>query len=311
MKIKQLVEKLKDEMPEGLDELETLRYIYIYIGKNKRFDPVYYFGNRKEREKIYMLSHKNMYNEEFLTGKRELICTSISSSLKLVSKEFGIEVEVLKDEVGIGAHAHNIARLKDGRVICMDLQQDLKYIHMNEKTKNFGIGWSFYTPIPDSDLEVIDKKVNYEYEKEDQMSELIAKIRTMKKKHAFRYLLENPYFNEKIKNEDGYMEAFSYAISVINQTGIKSYAKIVNCYRDENTNKEPLEKRQYSMLIYANDDNDFPMYIFKKKEGKFVPISIERLKSLIAQGMKLVDDMHLTKLKRYMNKNDEELSKDI
>ena len=140
MKINQLVEKIKDEMPEGLDELETLRKIYIYIGKNKRFDPEYYYGNRKTREKIYKLSQNKMHDEEFLTEKRELICLTIANELKLVAKAFGIDVETVKD-TDDAKHLYNIARLKNKVIIGLDLQNDLTAIHTNQSTNKFAQGF--------------------------------------------------------------------------------------------------------------------------------------------------------------------------
>lgn len=112
MKIKQLVQEIREQMPEGLNELETLRYIYIYLGKRKNFNPTYYFGNSKTRKQIYALANKEINNEEFLTEKRNLICTSISSLLKKVAREFDIDVDLYKEEEGNGAHIHNIAHLK-------------------------------------------------------------------------------------------------------------------------------------------------------------------------------------------------------
>ena len=81
-----------------------------------------------------------MYDEEFLTEKRELLCITIASELKLVAKEFGIDVEVVKDDDD-PKHLYNIARLKNKVTIGLDLQNDLMAIHTNQSTNKFAQGF--------------------------------------------------------------------------------------------------------------------------------------------------------------------------
>ena len=305
MKIKQLAEKIKNEMPKDLDEIETLRYIYIYIGKNKRFDPEYYYGNRKTREKIYRLSRSKMHDEEFLTEKRELICLTIANELKLVAKEFGIDVEVVKDDDD-SKHLYNIARLKNKVTIGLDLQNDLAAIHTNQSTNKFAQGFFGYHTLTDTELGLIDEKIGYkkvnENYKEEQIYKLMLKTSNMGKFDKFKCMFEDSNFNETVKNTDGYVEAVGYVLKVIEALKLKSFAKIVTCYRDNDIYNQPLDNRQYSMLAYIKEKSNFAMYMFKKKDGKFVPISPVRLQNLTAQGMKIKEDQYSKELKYHISK---------
>ena len=161
MKVKQLAQEIKEQMPDGLNELEILRYIYIYIGKRKNFNPEYYFGNSKTKKQIYMLTNKEINNEEFLTEKRNLVCTSIASLFKKVAREFDIDVDLFKEENENGAHIYNIAHLKGLKTIKLDLQMDLNNIHSNKRTEYFGPITYLWDGLEEKEIEKIDKKIGY------------------------------------------------------------------------------------------------------------------------------------------------------
>lgn len=298
MKIKQVAEKIRNEMPEGLDELETLRYIYIYLGKQKRFDPMYCFADEKNKKKIYMLSKQKMHDEEYLTEKRELVCTTISALLRLVAKEFDIRLELSKDEDN---HTYNVAILKNGIRILVDLQQDLKFIHTNQRTENFGQGNYGYYDISEYELEAIDEKIGYKKRNEDykdeQIYQLARSARKKKKLVALSYIVENEEFNQTIQNSDGYMESISYIKRVFREANILDFVRIVTCSKSETSN---LEEKQYTPLLFAKYKSEYAMYIFKKKEGKFVDISPERFKKLLNLGMRVNDDIYSKELMNFI-----------
>ncbi len=50
---KDLVESIIQNMPDGLTKLEKARYIYIELGKQRKFDTRYYYGNRSSQRKAY------------------------------------------------------------------------------------------------------------------------------------------------------------------------------------------------------------------------------------------------------------------
>ncbi len=297
MKIKDMAEEIKKQMPKDLNELEMLRYIYIYIGKRKSFDPRYYFGNSETRNKIYRLASQKIRDENFLVENKELICTSISNTLRLVAKEFGIELALQKDEKGVGAHMYNLAKLKDGRVIKLDLQRDLGDIHIGHITRNFGDLEVFCNCISDEELEKIDEKIGYKKEnyKGNNIAILRKQTQNMKVLDAIRFVLNSDKFNTVLKEAEGYIELLDYVKTALQYCTGEINPPVINCYRDENINKQALDKRQYSMCIYAEKGNDFNIYLFKKKERRFVEVTPERMIRLVNEGLKIENKSHNSK----------------
>ncbi len=166
-----------------------------------------------------------------------------------------------------------------------------------------------YYTITDTELALIDEKIGYkkvnENYQETQIYELMLKTTNMGRFDKFKCMFEDSNFNETVKNTDGYVETMMYVLEVMEALKLKNVAKIVTCYRDNDIYNKPLEDRQYSMLAYIKEKGNFAMYMFKKKEGKFVPISPVRLQNLIAQGMKIKDDQYSKQLKYHINKMQE------
>ena len=287
MKIKQMASEIKKQMPKGLNEIETLRYIYIYLGKKKTFSTTYYFGNKQTKKEIYRLSQMLKDDEEFLTEQKDLTCITLATTLKLLAKEFGIKVETVKELTSNCAHTTNEAILKDGRKIYLDLLDDLCFIHTDRRTQNFGDDYT----VSYDELKKIDEKIGYKprnkaYSNED-IEVLCKQTESMKSLDKVRFVLQSDVFNETLQKTDGYLEISDYVKTVLREvTGL--FNKVIDCYRDEDINQQPLEKRQYSMCIYAKDNhNNFDIYMFKKKERKFVQLTPERMKRLINQGLKI------------------------
>ena len=134
---KELIEELKQNMPQGLSELEIARYVYIKLGEKKAFDTKFFYGNSKMKNKIYISARKTDYNTEEVAQKRTIICVSISYLLRDILKEFGIESIVVNPYEG-DKHTRNIIQLSDGRRIQADLQVDLQNIQSKMKTQKFG-----------------------------------------------------------------------------------------------------------------------------------------------------------------------------
>lgn len=316
MKVKQLVQDIKEQMPEDLNELETLRYIYIYIGKRKNFNPEYYFGNSKTRRQIYMLSNKEIDNEEFLTEKRNLICSSIASLFKKVAREFDIDVDLFKEDNGNGAHVYNIVHLKKGRTIKVDLQRDLKNIHSNRRTEYFGPVTFLWDGLEEEEIEEADKKIGYKKKgknyKDDDIKLLKNQLKGMNRRDAVNFLLGNKEFLEGLDEEEGYVEASSYVrttfANCLNKWKNDIPPYVIHCYRDEDIHKQPLQERQHSMCIFNKYKGDYDIYMYRKKQKVFEKVSPERMKKLIEQGLK-VDETSIF-AKELLNHIDKDTSKE-
>ncbi len=293
MKVKQLAQEIKEQMPDGLNELEILRYIYIYIGKRKNFNPEYYFGNSKTKKQIYMLTNKEINNEEFLTEKRNLVCTSIASLFKKVAREFDIDVDLFKEENENGAHIYNIAHLKGLKTIKLDLQMDLNNIHSNKRTEYFGPITYLWDGLEEKEIEKIDKKIGYKKKgknyKDDDIELLMKQVKNKNSKDALEFLLGNEKFLEGLNEEEGYVEAIAYVRTAfdLNKWRYDTYPYLIHCYRDEDIYKRPLKERQYSMCIMNKYKGDYDIYMYRKKQRVFERVSPKRMKKLMEQGLKI------------------------
>lgn len=296
MKIKKLVEEIKETMPEGLNELEQLRYIYLSIGKRKSFDPVYYFGNSKTKSKICRLAEKVSLNRDYLAQKRELVCITISNMLMIVAKEFGIRVVCIKDLMEKGerySHIFNKAFLKDGQIIKMDLQLDLRYIQTGRKTKFFGKDEFGNCQIDEDRLKEIDEKIGYKNPQKDYKDEEMRKIaeivKEMKNEDAIEYVLSNNEIVETIE-KTGYIEGTKYLRDVFEMcNGCRSdkiKISMAHCFREINVDGNGIPCRQYSVCLHLKDKKQDKLYLYKKKTKSFTEVSSERMARLMREGLK-------------------------
>jgi hypothetical protein len=157
------IERMKIETA-GFSELETIRYIYIDLGKRLTFDPNFYRGNSSQKTRAYRDSEKVDAPEKGMeTGV--IICKTSSRILEMVLNSLGIKTSIVSahdTENERCDHVYNVVRLKDGKLISIDLQLDLNSIQSHSRTKFFGLDeWEKSPIINRFELEQIDKKIGY------------------------------------------------------------------------------------------------------------------------------------------------------
>lgn len=162
MNKEEFIEKLKQNMPEGLNEIETAKYIYIELGKEKAFDEKYFFGNSKTRRQIYKLAEQTNHFTDSVVKNKKIICVSLTYLYRDILKDFGINSIVAED----GDHKYPIILLKDKmQMIKADLQQDLYNIQTKSKMQYFGTRSKYESydviPIDEEYLREIDEKIGY------------------------------------------------------------------------------------------------------------------------------------------------------
>ena len=139
---KDLVESIKQNMPDGLTQLEKARYIYIELGKQRRFDVRFYYGNSETRKRIKRLAMQAKHNPEMYRNQKSIVCISISYLYQSILKDYGIKCEVTSEDEYSSGHIMPILYLEDekrGRMkIKADLQRDISWIQAGMITDNFG-----------------------------------------------------------------------------------------------------------------------------------------------------------------------------
>lgn len=294
---KDLIESIRQNIPEGLSQIELVRYIYIELGKQRRFDPKYYYGNNRTKKKIYALAQDSKRNPKKFHNKKTLICVSISYLYKDILEEFGISSKVVIDDNLLDGHVMPVIELNDETKekirIKADLQRDLEYIQTGMKTKYFGTleeGEIGFDEIDEQELKKIDMKIGYI--KDDYKDEDIQKIFTeIKEKNASDSLwiiLQDPriYLNT---NFNGIVEKRKYYRFLLDNL-LKQYMNkkifMFTCYRekvDENDEKQ----RDYTLCAYSYEKNQCMPYLYSNKEERFIPVNIEKLAKLEQEGLVL------------------------
>ncbi len=311
---KQLIETIRRTMPK-LDEsdpdkeLKIALHIYITIGKQKAFDEKYYFGDSETAKKIEQLAKRSIRHPEEFVPKRKIVCISISYLYKDILREFGINASVIKPD-NEDKHVLPVIKLKDGRKIKADIQQDLYLIQTKSRLKNIT---SVRSPFGDKELtpEQLTKilidigyiKDEKEY-RDEKIEEVKKEISYKDAQEALSKILEDKRICE-IEDELGYVEATKYYKSILNiivpQYLDKKIFK-VDCYR-EKENKE----KDYSICLYAEERGEIKPYIFSNKLNRFVKTDLEQLNQWQKEGL-VIGIGHKRdgskKLKKYIKKQE-------
>lgn len=289
---KDLVESIKQNMPEGLTELEKARYVYIEIGKQKAFDPQYYYGNARTQKRIFLESHEASQNPEKFHNKRTLVCVSLTYVYLSVLRDLGIECYTMSDDDG---HMYNRILLNDenGQKIRIraDLSNDLKNIQAGLEPDQFGTtepGYDYYDTIDKQELKEIDKKIGYiedEYRNINELQEITA---GMTATEGLKTILQDPriYGNT---NFQGHIERRAYYGKVINSLMHYYYRKkifLFSGYMDKEDKQEPNGKRRtYSLCAFSYEKNQITPYLYSIPAQRFIPVSMEQLVEFKKAGL--------------------------
>lgn len=288
---KELVEQIKQSMPEGLNEIEITRFIYIYLGREKAFDTRYFYGNGRTRKKLYSLAQKTKGNTEEVAEKRTIICVSLSYLFQDILEEFGIKCTVVLDEDYDDRHIMPIVTLSNGAELKADLQLDLQNIQAGQSTNHFGVKYEMYNfyEIPKEELKQIDQKIGYI--ENDYRDEQIRKLRTdidkMDAHQTLEYILLNPAIYKGVEMY-GQVERRKYYNHILNTlAGAYRRKKIYmfTCYRQRED-----DTRDYSLCVYSWERDEIKPYVYSEKEERFLPISIEKLIELEEEGLVINPD---------------------
>ena len=269
------------EHTKGLTELEAIRYVYLDLGKRFSFDKRFYAGNSSQKRAAY--SDSGLFDApEQSMASGIIICKTSSRIVEAVLRALGVKTNcytVYDDTDKQHPHVYNICQLKDGRLISLDLQQDLNNIQSHSRTKFFGL-----TPNQSGEvftrfeIEQIDKKLGYISEKDYYSDSYID----MMKYHAD--MIDD--FFEKIDFVLGNLEIFENRCmeypernwyhkkileEVLPRHELKK-VKFMKCYY-----KGPSGQRNYRNYIGIERGENPIFYRYNIEEGKYDQITHEEL----------------------------------
>lgn len=279
------------------NEIEIVRYIYLDLGKNLSFDPKYIpFGNSRYRQNLYKYQSHNVCDLNECMEKHTAICKSIAYILRYLYSKFNIETEVCIDQEDIrkNKHMYNLVKLKDGRNIIIDLQEDIRNIQLNYFTTGFGL--DFEKPenylICYSEIMSIDKKLNYITDKKPYTDEYLLLLHQLVDgisdfNTKLEIILENidPYdtshmgYTDRQWNHKRVFEEF-FSEEEFNYDDFKpGKIRFVDCHIVEDGNL------RYICFLQILDGKNYSYYIYNEKEYKYEKISIDEIAKMYDGGL--------------------------
>lgn len=296
-----MVQKLKSEMPKGLNEIEVAKYIYIELGKIKSYDEKYFFGNSKTKSKIYRLARNtpNRINETM--KKKKIVCVSLSYLYRELLKRFNIKSYINYPDIE-GDHVNVVICLNDGNNIKADLQLDLPMIQTRMKTRYFGTKErgeeiESFSEISDEENIEIDKKINYINDEKDYTDEEIKALKQNcqgKSPTEISKIIINNQAVNNLPTDMGYVERSKYYIGLFRLCMPRKNFDIVHCYRyDKNEDEE--QDKKYKMILSVYDRrNTLATYTFSEKVNGFIPIEPSILKQIAFNENPKLDSSNTT-----------------
>ena len=329
---KQLVEHIKQVMPNDFDEIETLAFIENEIAKQISFDEQYLWGDRETKEKIYKLAKTEAQRPKKET-KKKLICVTMAELFGYVAKEFGYEVMYQtripgqEDKTGENdifrkvspkkqEHVYPIVKLSNGTFIKVDIQSDLYRLQTRSKPKEFGFDkiqnkdGIRTSMIDNSTIERVFRKIYNLDENERFTDEYImvfsAMLRCQRKTpiEMLEFFINDPKIQQELQSARC-VEAnklyrkilsLSYDIVVLNQFYQDNNKAIIEeCILSDNKGH-----KRYSFCIYAEKDEEKRFYVYSKKSRRMVNLSQEEIQQIKGQVMNVKFRWRPSELKNSM-----------
>lgn len=318
---KQLVEHIRQTMPQNYNEYEKLAFIEMQVAKYISFDEKYLWGDIGTKEKIYKLAKKEVQKPQEEV-KRKLICVTMAELFGYVAKEFGFDIRYQKrtpgDNIKAGdkeifkeisgqkqEHVCPIVGLSNGQYIEVDIQDDLARLQTHSKPKSFGANRHGIKSDNGVKIEILDshlvdstfRKVYQLQEKERFTDEYImvfsAMLRCQNRTpiEMIEFFMNDPKIQKQLQNTKC-IEAnklykaillVCYDVKIGKQFSKKEHMAIIDeCILLDNEGR-----KRYSFCVYAEDDEQQKFYVYSKKSKRMVSLSQEEIQQMSAQDMKV------------------------
>ena len=156
-------DKIIEDIPKELNQIEMARYIYIQLGKYFSYDEKY-ITSESDEEKIEIFDRdiEDIENDK-------VVCTSLSRIYERLLKRVGINAKTVLIPCERLGHAFNEIEI-DVKKYFTGLIRDLMNIKTGFKTNEFMIDNpdrfgedSEFTALSDEELKKIDDKIGYTY----------------------------------------------------------------------------------------------------------------------------------------------------
>lgn len=313
-KLEKYIKEVKRKT-EGYSDIEKLRYVYLDLGKRFAFDLNFSFGNSRMKKEIY--DHSGFQEElEKSMEDNTIICKSISYIYEYIVKQLGIKAEsiIAPEDYRKYPHMYNIITTKEDKKYKFDLQEDMRYIKANMRTKHFGEAIDEEQDlVTRKELENIDRKLQYINKDQyytDEYLELIKlnmqMFENLEEKAEFVFNNLDAYVNKNMKYADRRwrMEDIigtDYQEGLIFSKEDKKKINIVDCYKKINGEKK------YKLGITVAKKNGIDVYMFSEEMNSFEKLTLEQFAEQVENG--LVNIQGIQGLKAILRNRKEEKEK--
>ena len=283
MKVKELIKKASEDPNYiNLPEISMIKKIYIELGLNRTFSPEYYFGNSKTKAKIYSLAESKSKIAERVDNKT-IICCSLARQFEYLFRELGYYCTVIKED---HEHVYNLLRLKDGRLIGLDLQRDLEFIQTGRRTRFFGATENknnLLSIISDEEQIKIDRDIRYpntngEYN-DKRLDQIKKNLKGLSLGNRIKLFLQNEDILQMTISA-GYMQKYAFYYNMIKELAeddMWQKVYIIPC-RTEN---------DYTNIIYVKEKNSSEAFIYSQKNQSYMGLKLSTIPKLEEQGLRI------------------------
>lgn len=332
---KELVDYIRQIMPDNLNEIEKLAFIENEVAKQISFDEKYLWGDTQTREKIYKLAKREAQVPKQKIEKK-LICVTMAELFGYVAKQFGYKVLYQKrtKEHGIKSgeneifenisiekleHVCPLVGLSDEKYIEVDIQDDLARLQTNSMPKAFASerhgtkisNGVMVEILAKHTVEDVFRKI-YGLEQEEEFTDqhimtLARRYRFQNKSsiEMFEIYIEDPIIKKQLGDVKCIEANKLYKAILIACYGFSSNGKEF----EKNENKAIIEecilsnnegRKRYSFCIYAEDNKQKIFYVYSKKSKKMIKLTQEEIKQMTGQIMNIGVKERQSKLKDNM-----------
>lgn len=301
------IKYIKNEVSNNniTDELHIIKFVYFDLGKRLSFDLNFKpFGNSRYKQNLYRYHCVKKEDLDLCIENNIGICKSMARILQQVLVEFGIDVEVITDDLTIMEfgvekfkypHVYNIIHLNDGRSFVVDLQEDIRNIRKNNFTKSFGTkdAKSYDYVISRDEQRKVDEDLGYISKSKGYTDEYLYLLHYYVdgEENLFEkvdFVLQNidpyptkgvGYIDRQWQHKDVLEDFFS--ANEFDYTDEYSSIKFIDAYKDVDG------ERIYYCFVQVYIDKVSRIYLYNENESKYEEIGMEELAKMCLDDLVL------------------------
>lgn len=188
---------------------------------------------------------------------------------------------------------------------------DLYNIQTKSKMQFFGTkenyGFDAVDALTSKENIELDKKIGYIKDEQDYRNNAIDRLKEKTNGKNASELLKIVLTDDEVNNFDNkleYVEIVKYYKAILNYLDRKLLNKKIfsmNCYKQNDDGE-----KEYSLCLYSVEKEGIDLYIFSKKENRFMQVEIPKIEELEKDGLVLGmnnNDRDVRRFKKFLERD--------